>query len=163
MPSTITIPCVATLIGAIAGASASPQHQPATAASPETATGSQLQAKTAGMERRDGFIPLYLDTRQGKIYLEIPRDSTRALMFVSLATGLGSNPIGLDRGAGGDSYTARFDRAGDHVLVVFENWNYRSSATDNPAHVRSVLEGFPPSTPAALPILAEEGGKLVVD
>ena len=163
MPSRNTIPRLAVVIGAMACASASPQHQTATAPSPETATGSQLQAKTAGMERRDGFIPLYLDPRQGKIYLEIPRDSTRALMFVSLATGLGSNPIGLDRGASGDSYVARFDKNGDRVLVVFENWNYRASALDNPAHARTVLEAFPPSTPASLPIIAQDGQRLVVD
>jgi hypothetical protein len=115
------------------------------------------------MERRDGFIPLYIDSKQGKLLLEIPRDSMRALMFVTLATGLGSNPIGLDRGSGGDSYVARFDRNGDRVLVVFENWNYRSSATDNPAHIRTVLEAFPPSTSGSLPIVAQEGGKLLVD
>ena len=115
------------------------------------------------MDRRDGFIPLYLDAKQGKIFLEIPRDSTRALMFVSLATGLGSNPIGLDRGASGDSYVARFDKTGDKVLVVFENWNYRTSALDNPAHARTVLEAFPPSTPAALPIMGQDGRQLVVD
>jgi hypothetical protein len=160
MPSRTTIPRLAVVIGAIACASAPPQRQTAT---PETASGSQLQAKTAGMERRDGFIPLYLDPRQGKIYLEIPRDSTRALMFVSLATGLGSNPIGLDRGASGDSYIARFDRNGDRVLVVFENWNYRTSALDNPAHARSVIEAFPPSTPASLPIIRQDGLRLVVD
>jgi hypothetical protein len=160
MPSRNTIPRLAVVIGAMACASAPLQRQTAT---PETAAGSQLQAKTAGMERRDGFIPLYLDTRQGKIYLEIPRDSTRALMFVSLATGLGSNPIGLDRGASGDSYIARFDRNGDRVLVVFENWNYRTSALDNPAHARSVIEAFPPSTPASLPIIAQDGLRLVVD
>jgi hypothetical protein len=115
------------------------------------------------MERRDGFIPLYIDSKQGKLLLEIPRDSMRALMFVTLATGLGSNPIGLDRGSGGDSYVARFDRNGDRVLVVFENWNYRSSATDNPAHIRTVLEAFPPSTSGSLPIVTQEGGKLLVD
>jgi hypothetical protein len=141
--------------------SASTQSPPATGVSP--AAGSAIAAKTAGMERRDGFIPLYIDAKQGKLLLEIPRDSMRALMFVTLATGLGSNPIGLDRGGGGDSYVARFDRNGDRVLVVFENWNYRSSATDNPAHVRSVLEAFPPSTPGSLPIVAQEGGKTLVD
>jgi hypothetical protein len=127
------------------------------------AAGSSIAGKTAGMERRDGFIPLYIDAKQGKLLLEIPRDSMRALMFVTLATGLGSNPIGLDRGGGGDSYVARFDRNGDRVLVVFENWNYRSSATDNPAHVRTVLEAFPPSTPGSLPIVAQEGGRILVD
>jgi hypothetical protein len=160
MPSRNTIPRLTVVIGALACASA-PLHRQTPL--PETAAGSQLEAKTAGMERRDGFIPLYLDPRQGKIYLEIPRDSTRALMFVSLATGLGSNPIGLDRGASGDSYIARFDRNGDRVLVVFENWNYRTSAPNNPAHARSVLEAFPPSTPASLPIIAQNGQRLVVD
>ncbi len=144
-------------------ACASTPTQRQTATAPETATGSQIVAKTAGMERRDGFIPLYLDPKQGKIYLEIPRDSTRALMFVSLATGLGSNPIGLDRGASGDSYITRFDKNGDHVFVVFENWNYRTSALNNPAHARTVAEAFPPSTPASLPIIAQDDGRLVVD
>jgi len=142
-------------------ASASTKSPPATGVAP--AAGSGIAAKTTGMDRRDGFIPLYIDTKQGKLLLEIPRDSMRALMFVTLATGLGSNPIGLDRGGGGDSYVARFDRNGDRVLVVFENWNYRSSATDNPAHVRTVLEAFPPSTPGSLPIVAEERGKFLVD
>src|ERR1700693_393221 len=161
MPSRYTIPLVATFLATSACASSTPQVE--TAPTPETATGSQLQAKTAGMERRDGFIPLYLDAKQGKIFLELPRDSMRALMFVTLATGLGSNPIGLDRGSGGNSYVARFDRNGDRVLVVFENWNYRTSAADNPAHARTVLEAFPPSTPGSLPIVAQEGGRVVVD
>lgn len=162
MQSGINIFCIATLVVAIACATTPSQQQTGAAPKPEAAGGSQIQAKTAGMERRDGFIPLYLDSK-GKIYLEIPRDSTRALMFVSLATGLGSNPIGLDRGANGDSYVARFDKSGDRVLVVFENWNYRTSALDNPAHARTVLEAFPPSTAASLPIIAQEGQRLVVD
>jgi hypothetical protein len=120
-------------------------------------------SKTSGLERRDGFIPILLDNKQGKIYLEIPRDSMRALMMVTLATGLGSNPIGLDRGAGGDTYVVRFDRNGDRVLAIFENWNYRSSATDNLAHQRTVAEAFPPSTPGSLAIISEAGGKVVVD
>src|SRR3982750_2524663 len=146
---------------ACASAPSQPSNEPSKPVA--TAQGSSIQSRTAGMDRRDGFIPLYLDEKQGKIFLEIPRDSTRALMFVSLATGLGSNPIGLDRGASGDSYVARFDKTGDKVLVVFENWNYRTSALDNPAHARTVLEAFPPSTPAALPIMAQDGQRLVVD
>ena len=147
-------------VGACASSQAPPPASAPTSAAPSTAPSS---AKLAGLQRRDGFIPFFLDSRQGRIYLEIPRDSMRALMFVSLATGLGSNPIGLDRGAGGDSYVTRFDRSGDHVLVVFENWNYRSSASDNPAHLRTVLEAFPPSTVAALPIVSQNGERVVVD
>ena len=54
----------------------------------------------------------------------------RVLVFFTARNGLGSNPIGIDRGAGGGLTSPRFDRNGDRVLVVFENWNYRSSATD---------------------------------
>ncbi len=115
------------------------------------------------MVKRDGFVPVYLDDKQGKLLLELPRDSMRALMFFSLATGLGSNPIGLDRGANGDNFITRFERNGERVLVVFENWNYRSSATDNPAHRRTIAESFPPSTSGSLPVVAQEGGRILVD
>jgi hypothetical protein len=84
-------------------------------------------------------------------------------LVATQATGLGSNPIGIDRGSDGAARVVRFDRDGDRVLVVFENWNYRSSATDNAAHQRTVLEAFPPSTVASLPILAAENGRLLVD
>ncbi|MGI9077994.1 MAG: zinc-dependent metalloprotease [Gemmatimonadaceae bacterium] len=115
------------------------------------------------MSRRDGLIPLYLDSKGGRILLELPRDSVRVLAFFSQATGLGSNPVGIDRGAGGGDFVARFDREGDRMLVVFENWRYRSSARENFAHGRTVTESFPPSTVAALPIVAHEGGRMLVD
>jgi hypothetical protein len=133
---------------------------PAVAQTPTPTTAAP--SKTAGMERREGFIPILLDNKQGKIYLEIPRDSMRALMMVTLATGLGSNPIGLDRGSSGDTYIVRFDKNGDRMLAVFENWNYRTSA-NNSDHQRTVTEAFPPSTPASLPIISQEAGKTIVD
>ena len=121
-----------------------------------------INSKTTGFERRDGFLPAYVDARSGKLLLELPRDSTRALLLVSQATGLGSNPIGIDRGASADDYVVRFDREGDRVVAVFENWRYRG-ASNNPDHLRSVAEAFPPSTIAAMPILADEQGRLLVD
>ena len=116
------------------------------------------------MDRRDGFLPIYLDTRQagGRILLEIPRDSTRALLMITQATGLGSNPIGIDRGSSGATDVVRFDRDGERVLVVLENWAYRSSS-GNTDHARTVAEAFPPSTVAAMQLLAEENGRLLVD
>ena len=133
------------------------------AASGAAPAGTSIAGRTSGMEKRDGFLPLYLDGTSGKLLLELPADSTRVLLFVSEATGLGSNPVGLDRGANAGSWVARFDRAGEQVLVVFENWNYRSSLRDNAAHARTVAESFPPSTVAALPLVAREGGRLLVD
>ena len=151
------------LISSVAAGCASPARTASTSPSPAAASSSGIAAKTAGLEKKDGFIPIYLDNKTGKIMLEIPRDSMRVLMFTGLATGLGSNPIGLDRGAGYDNYIARFDRDGERMLVVFENWNYRTSATDNPAHVRTIAESFPPSTPGSLPIVAQEGSRTLVD
>ena len=76
----------------LAGCTSATQ-QPASAPAPA----SPIAAKTAGFEKKDGFIPIYLDNKTGKILLEVPRDSMRVLMFTNLATGLGSNPIGLRR------------------------------------------------------------------
>ncbi len=121
-----------------------------------------IAARTSGFERRDGFIPLYLDSRGGRLYAELPRESSRALFWVSLASGFGSNPVGLDRGASGEDQVVRFDREGDRVLMVFENTRFRTSL-DNAAHRRSVDESFPSSVVASLPVLAEEGNRTLVD
>jgi hypothetical protein len=127
-----------------------------------TPVASSIAARTTGMERRDGFLPIYLDASQGRILIEIPKDSIRALFLTSQATGLGSNPIGIDRGGDGQTYIARFDRQGDRVLLVLENWGYRATSS-NPDHARTVAEAFPPSTMAVMPLLADEGGRLLVD
>jgi hypothetical protein len=121
-----------------------------------------IAARTAGFERRAGFVPLYVDGKQGRLYAELPREPLRALFWVSLASGLGSNPVGLDRGASGAEQVVRFDRDGDRVLMVFENTAFRTSL-DDPAHRRSVEEAFPASTVASLPVVAEEGGRALVD
>ena len=142
----------------LVAASALASQQPAAPAAPPA---SSIAARTAGFERREGFLPLYLDEKTGKLLLEIPRDSMRALHFVNQATGLGSNPIGIDRGGGQMDNLVRFERLADRVLVVYENTRYRSSGTAD--HARTVRESFPPSVVAALPLLAEEGGRLLVD
>ena len=132
-------------------------QQPAAPARPA----SSISDRTGGFDKRDGFIPVYVNDRTGQLLLEIPRDSTRLLFLATLASGLGSNPIGLDRGSGGTEQVTRFERAGDRMLVTFENTTFRSSGgADNQ---RSVNEGFPNSTVFALPILADENGRLLVD
>jgi hypothetical protein len=120
-----------------------------------------IAERAAGFEKRDGFIPVYTSDRTGQVLLEIPRDSTRVLFLAVLATGLGSNPIGLDRGSGGTEQVTRFTRYGDRMLVTFENTTFRSSGGAD--HLRTVHESFPNSTVFALPILADEGGRLLVD
>ena len=122
-----------------------------------------IAAKTAGLERRDGFVPIVLDRRTGSVWLELPAEGTRLLLCTSLATGLGSNPVGLDRGRAGRCDVAHLQPAGQAQVVVLENWSYRSTLPDNPAHSRSVEEAFAPSTVASLPLLAQEGDRVLVD
>jgi hypothetical protein len=130
------------------------QQQPAPATS--------IAARTSGLERHDGLLPLYID-RDDKVLLEIPRDSTRVLFFVQQTSGLGSNPIGIDRGANGPEYVARFERHGDRVHVVFENWSYRGESPRDRGLAGTVAESFPPSVVASLPLAAVESGRLLVD
>lgn len=134
---------------------------PASAQQPAPAPATSIAGKTAGLEKRDGFIPVYLNERTGALWLELPRDSARVLFMTTLATGFGSNALGLDRGSGGGVRVARFEKAGERVLVTFENTQYRSSGGAD--HQRTVAEAFASSTVAALPLLAEEGGRLLVD
>ena len=69
---------LAALVGTIACASSPPRPETAAAPNPETAAGSQRQSKTAGMERREGFIPLLLDSRQGSFIWDSARFDARA-------------------------------------------------------------------------------------
>jgi Met-zincin/Domain of unknown function (DUF5117) len=136
-------------------------QQPVPARSPDSLP--TIAERTAGAERRDGFVPVYLEPHKGALWLELPKAGTRLLQCVSLAAGLGSNPIGLDRGADRSCSVARMEPVGGRQLVVLENWNYRSTLADNPAHARSVAESFAPSTVAALPVIAAEGDRVLVD
>jgi hypothetical protein len=69
-----------------------------------------IAAKTANLQKIDGYFPLYWDASQGKLWLEISRFNTEVLYQTSLPAGIGSNPIGLDRGQLGGSYVVSFER-----------------------------------------------------
>lgn len=125
------------------------------------ATRLTLGEARADLVRRDGFVPLLVGPNRDKLRLELPATGLRALFLVSLATGAGSNPLGLDRGADGRADVVRFDRVGTRMLMIFENTAYRSSGDS--LHQRTVDESFASSTVASLPIVAEEDGQVVVD
>jgi hypothetical protein len=118
---------------------------------------------TRGMEKRDGYFPLYWDATGGRLLLEIPRLNESFLYLTSLATGLGDTRLGLDRGLIGNEGIAQFERHGPKVLLVFSNPRFRTVNTDNPDLTRSVEESFPTSTIAAFDVVAEERGRVLVD
>src|SRR5688500_14773474 len=77
-----------------------------------------VQKRTENLAHLDGFIPLHWDEKEGKLLLEIPHLGQELIYQVSLASGVGSNPIGLDRGQLGDTFLVRFEKAGPRVLMV---------------------------------------------
>lgn len=100
-----------------------------------------IEAKTAGMERHDGFLPVFWDATAGKVWLEVPALDTDLLYVNSLAAGLGSNDVGLDRSQLGGERVVRFERVGPRVLLVQPNLRFRAE-TENPAERRAVEDAF---------------------
>ncbi|HEX9705159.1 MAG TPA: zinc-dependent metalloprotease, partial [Gemmatimonadales bacterium] len=131
---------------------------------PAAAAQQTISDYTKSFEKRDGYFPLYWDRALGRLLLEIPagRLGEDFLYLPSLATGVGALDLGLDRGTIGDERMARFERPGPRVQLVLQNPQFRA-VTDNAALARSVTESFATSTVAAFEVLAEEGGRLLID
>jgi hypothetical protein len=121
-----------------------------------------IEARTRGMVKLAGFFDLYWDESAGKLYWEIDRWDTEFLYQVSLATGLGSNPVGLDRGQLGGTYVLEARRVGPTVLLVEPNYRYRARS-DNRYEVQAVEEAFAPSTLWGFTVEAQTGDRVLVD
>ncbi len=94
--------------------------------------------------------------------MEIPKLNTEVLYSTGIAAGLGSNDIGLDRGALAGSRIVKFERVGPRVLVVQPNYRFRA-ITDNAEEVRAVRDGFARSVIWSFPIAAAAGERVLVD
>lgn len=121
-----------------------------------------IETKTAGLDARPGFLPLYWDARAGQLYLEVPASVDALLYVVFLETGLGSNPVGLDRGQVGPQRIVRFERSGPRLRLVEPNQRYRAVSAD-PFERRAVEESFATSTLWAGTIVAESPGRVLVE
>jgi hypothetical protein len=147
---------VLALLAGKAAATAQPATQPAKAAP------ASIETKTAGMQKLDGFVPLYWDEAEGRVYLEIARLGVEMLHANGFASGLGSNDIGMDRGALAGSRIVSFERVGPKLLLVQPNYDFRVSST-NPEEVRAVRDAFARSVLWGFTIAAEAGGRVLVD
>src|ERR1035437_5012541 len=122
-----------------------------------------IEERTAtGMQKLDGFFPVYWEERTGNLWLEIPRLDTPVLYVTGLAAGLGSNDIGLDRGQEGGGKIVSFERVGPRVLMVQGNESFRSSSA-NAAERRSVADSFAKSILWGFTVAAESNGRVLVD
>jgi hypothetical protein len=127
-----------------------------------------IAERTSGLECQDGFIPICWDASEGKLLMEVSRFEEEFLYLTYLATGVGANPLGLDRGTplqgwgSRHSSLVRFERVGPRVLLVLRNTQYRAG-TDDETLPRGVEEQFPVSVLRGWKIEAEEGGRVLVD
>ncbi|MEQ1765093.1 MAG: zinc-dependent metalloprotease [Pyrinomonadaceae bacterium] len=113
------------------------------------------------MQKIDGYMPVYFNPDDGKVYLEITRVNTEFLYLVSLPTGVGSNPIGLDRAQLGPTRVVQFERSGNKLLLVQPNYDFR--ATGDAKQKKSVEESFARSVIWGFKIEANDGDRLLVD
>lgn len=121
-----------------------------------------IEDKTSNFERIGGLFPLSWDEKTGTLWLEVPRTGKDFLLVTGLATGLGSNDVGLDRGQPGEAVVVRFERVGPKLLLVQTNQSFRSTSR-NAAERKSVEESFASSVVAAFEIGAETGERVLVD
>ncbi|MGH9346189.1 MAG: zinc-dependent metalloprotease [Vicinamibacterales bacterium] len=121
-----------------------------------------IDDKTTGLQKLDGFLPLYWDNRAGTLWLEIPRFDVELLYVTALSAGLGSNDIGLDRGQLGGEHVVSFRRVGPKVLMVEPNYRYRA-LTASADERRAVDEAFAKSVLWGFTVGAETGGRVLVD
>src|SRR5207237_4310763 len=121
-----------------------------------------------GTLAQTGLLPVNVDRRQGRIIVSLPAPdadgiSGRFVYVASLETGLGSAPIGLDRGLAGGSRIIVFRRVGRKLVAEIENSRFRSS-TGGAAGQAGVRDSFAYSTIWMGDIAAETpDGRLLVD
>ena len=75
----------------------------------------------------DGFVDMYWDESKGRLLLKIEAFDEPFLYQSSLARGIGSNDLGLDRGQLGSTRIVEFQRSGPKVLLIQKNLDYRAS------------------------------------
>src|SRR5919106_2267763 len=121
----------------------------------------RLAERAGGLTRADGFVPFYWDAARGRVLLEIPAFDQDVLYYTSAASGGGSVEMSFDRGILGSS-VIHFHRSGPRVLVIEQNLRYRAVGADQ-ALADNVRDSFASSVVAALPIEADQGGRVLVD
>ncbi len=110
-----------------------------------TAPDSSTEASEA--EGHEGLLTMQFERQAGKVWLDLPGgleegEELGSFLYVEgLVAGLGSNPVGLDRGRIGSTRVISLRRQGNKLLVVEPNLRYRALTTDD-WQVRATEESF---------------------
>ncbi|MDA0328165.1 MAG: zinc-dependent metalloprotease [Gemmatimonadetes bacterium] len=128
----------------------------------QTAARPSIEDRTAGMQRMEGFFNLYWDDATGSLFWEIARLDTEFLYQVSMGSGLGSNPIGIDRGQLRGTHILEAKRVGPRVILMEPNYQY-VARSENPTEVDAVRDAFAPSVHWGFDIEAATGARILVN
>ncbi len=112
------------------------------------------------------LLPLTFDD-EGRLIATLPAPdedgvSLRLIHAMRLTSGLGSNPIGLDRGWGSNGEIVLFRVSGGRVTAEVENHTYRASA-DNPLEKRAVAQSFGRSIIFSTEVIEETDDSVTAD
>jgi hypothetical protein len=121
-----------------------------------------LASRTAGLERKPGLFPLYIDRSTGRLFVEVPSDESRFLYYVTPAASSGSGGL-IDVGTlQGNGAVVHFQRHGQKLLLVQENSRFHAADTTT-ALGRSVARAFAGAVIGSFTVLAEEEGRTLID
>jgi len=112
--------------------------------------------------KHEGYVTFYYDESTDKIFLQIENLQQEFLYVNSLSEGVGSNDIGLDRGQLGNTRIVKFMKAGNKLLLIQPNQDYRA-ITDNLEEKKSVEQAFAKSVIHGFVIKETNQGKYLVD
>ncbi len=119
-------------------------------------------SRIAGLQKLEGFFPLYWDEHSGKMWLEIDRFNQEFLYITALSAGIGSNDLELDRGRMNPAMVVQFERSGPRVLLIESNYRFRATSADA-AERRAERDSFARSTLWGFDVAAEDGSRVLVD
>tara|TARA_R110002073_G_scaffold23369_4_gene80007 strand:- start:537 stop:2933 length:2397 start_codon:yes stop_codon:yes gene_type:complete len=123
---------------------------------------SQFFKDNKKVTKYEGYFNFYYDSSKDKIFLEISKLESEFLYVNALSEGIGSNDIGLDRGKLGGGAVVFFRKAGNKILLIQPNQDYRA-LTDNKEEKKSIKEAFAKSVLHGFIIKEEKNGVYLVD
>ena len=109
-----------------------------------------------------GFFDFSYDESKDKIFLQVDKLDYEFLYVGSLASGVGSNDIGLDRGQLGSERLVKFIKKGNKLLLVEPNLYFRSE-TKNISEKKSVEQAFAKSVIFGFEIIETNDNHYLID
>jgi hypothetical protein len=110
----------------------------------------------------EGFFNLYWDNANGLLFWEISELDTEFLYQISMGSGLGSNPVGIDRGQLRGTHVLAAKRIGPRILLMEPNYGFVAQS-ENLSEAQAVRDAFAPSVHWGFEMVAETGERVLVD